>query len=74
MTLRNVQVGASRASLKFRLQPSGRTEIEVIDGGGLYIARPAATIKPGVDRVASALAAALQPTHAIRLSGEAPSL
>jgi len=74
ITLRNFRVGASRTSLKFHREPNGRTAVEVIDSGGLYIARPAASIKRGADRVAITLAAALQPTHAIRLSGNAPSL
>jgi hypothetical protein len=71
MTLRNIQVGVSRASLRFRRDTTGYTDVQVIDGGGLAIIRPASAIKPGGDRVAAALAAALHPAEAVRRSGEA---
>ena len=73
ITLRNVQVGRSRASLTFRRDTTGHTEVEVIDGGGLLILRPAAAMSPGTDRMLEVLAAALDPTRAVRLSGVAPS-
>ena len=72
--IRNIQVGRARAALKFRRDTAGHTEVEVLEGGGLYIARPAAPIRPGSDRVAAVLGAALDTSQAVRLSGAAPSL
>ena len=73
ITIRNIQVGAARASLRLRRDSTGHTDVEVMDGGGLYVVRPAAAIKPGVDRVPMALAAALHSAQALRLSGQAPA-
>jgi glycogen debranching enzyme len=72
VTIRNIQVGAARASLRLRRDSTGHTDVEVMDGGGLYVVRPAAAIKPGVDRVPVALTAALRSAQAVRLSGQAP--
>ena len=71
ITVRNVQVGRSRASLAFHRDTSGRTEVEVIEGDGLHIVRPATAITPGVDRMATAFAAALNSSQAVPLSGAA---
>ena len=73
ITVRNIQVGAARASLRLRRDSTGHTDVEVIDGGGLYVVRPAAAIRPGIDRVPVALAAALHSAQAVRLSGQAPA-
>ena len=73
ITIRNIQVGRSRASLTFRRDTTGHTDVEVIDGGDLHIIRPAIDISPGADRVAAALTAALHPSQAVRLSGVATS-
>ena len=73
ITIRNIQVGGSRASLTFRRDKAGHTEAEVIEDGGLYIVRPAAAIRPGADRVAVALGASLNTSQAVRLAGVAPS-
>ena len=73
ITIRNIQVGAARASLRLRRNSTGHTDVEVMDGGGLYVVRPAAAIRPGADRGAAALAAALHPAQAMRLSGHAPA-
>ena len=73
ITIRNIQVGRSRASLSFRRDAAGHTGIDVIDGGGLYVARPATAISPPGDRVAAALVAATDSSQAVRLSGAAPS-
>ena len=72
ITIRNVQVGRARAALRFRRDTSGHTDVEVIEGGDLHILRPATAIAPGVDRLALALAAAMNPmdpAQAVRLSG-----
>jgi glycogen debranching enzyme len=37
VTMHNIQVGQSRAALRFRRDGSSHTEVEVIDGGGLRI-------------------------------------
>ena len=75
ITLRNIRVGASRASLKFRREPTGRTEVEVIDSGGLYIVRPAAADqawrRPRADRLGGGLATSA--SHAAS-RGKRPSL
>ena len=73
VTLHHVQVGGSHASLRFRRDMSGYTEVEVLDDGGLHIVRPAAPFSPGVDRVATALRAALTPAEAVTLAGRAIS-
>ena len=70
ITVRNIQVGAARASLRLRRDAAGHTDVEVIEGSGLYVVRPAAATKPGVDRRAAVLAAALYPEQRIRLSGQ----
>ena len=73
VTIRNIQVGAARASLQFRRDSTGYTDVEVIDGGGLYVVRPAAAIRPGIDRLPMALTAALRSAQAVRLSGQVPA-
>ncbi len=73
ITIRNIQVGRSRASLTLRRDTTGHTDVEVIEGGDLHIIRPGTDISPDADRVAAALAAALHPSQAVRLSGVAPS-
>ncbi len=73
VTIRNIKVGAARASLRLRRDSTGHTDVEVIDGGGLYVVRPAAAIRPGIDRVPVALAAALRSAQAVWLSGQAPA-
>ena len=73
ITVRNIQVGKARVSLRLRRNSTGHTDVEVMDGGGLYAVRPAAAMKPGVDRCAVALAAALHPVQRVRLSGQAPA-
>ncbi|MGH7083170.1 MAG: amylo-alpha-1,6-glucosidase, partial [Acetobacteraceae bacterium] len=62
VTLRNIQVGPSRAGLRFRRDSSGHTEVEVLEDGGLAIRRlpPAEVPLPqGKDRVAAAIRSAL---------------
>ncbi|MGH7079553.1 MAG: amylo-alpha-1,6-glucosidase [Acetobacteraceae bacterium] len=62
MTLRNIQVGPSRARLRFRRDASGHTEVEVFEDGGLAIRRlpPAeGPLSQGKDRVAAAIRSAL---------------
>ncbi len=71
VTVRNVQVGAARASLRFHRDTSGHTEVDMLDDGGLHILRPAAAFAPGADRIVAALAAALNPAEAISLAGQA---
>ena len=71
VTVHNIQVGQSRAALKFRRDASGHTEVEVIENGGLHICRlpPRDAATPeGTDRVAAALCAALDVGSAITLS------
>ena len=74
VALHHVRVGGSYASLRFRRDMSGDTEVEVVDDGGLHIVRPAAAVVPGVDRVAAGLRAAVTPAEAITLTGRAMSL
>ena len=71
VTIRNMQVGEARASLTFRRNRAGHTDVEVIADGGLTIVRPAIAISPGADRLKAAFAAALHPARAIRLFGVA---
>ena len=66
ITLHNIQVGGARASLAFRRDATGHTDVEVIEGGDLTIVRPAEQT-PGVDRMSEVLVAALDPTRAVRL-------
>ena len=64
VTLHNLQVGQSRAALRFRRDASGHTEVEVLEDGGLTIRRlpPGdASSPPGKDRIAAAMRAALDP-------------
>ena len=65
---------AARVSLRLRRDLTGHRDVEVMDGGGLEFVRPAAAINARVDREALALAAALYPAHALRLSGHAPPM
>ena len=66
VTLHDIQVGTSRASLRFERGETGRTEVEVLDGGGLTVLRPPA-IPQGCDRTAAALRAVLAPSTCSRL-------
>lgn len=69
VTVQNLQVGPARVSLRFRRDGSGTTAVEVIESGGVGIIRPTAAFKPGVDRIAVAIGAALNPSEAETLSG-----
>ena len=71
VTIRNMQVGEARASLTFRRDRAGHTDVKVIADSGLTIVRPATPIRPGADRFKAILAAALHPAQAMRLSGVA---
>ncbi len=68
VTARHIQVGTKRAALRFSRLPSGRTEVEVLDAGGLVIVRPdLAGLTRGQDRAAAAFRAALRPEPATLL-------
>ena len=70
VTLRNFQVGQSRAALRFRRDASGHTEVEVLENGGLAIRRvpPGEAAAPqGKDRIAAAMRAALDPEAGIAI-------
>lgn len=57
LQLDNVPVGAAHASLRFRRDGSGHTEVEVLDSGGIAVLR-LDELTPGRDRIAAALALA----------------
>ncbi len=71
ITLRNIQVGQSRAALRFRRDASGHTDVEVIEDGGLRIRRllPRDAASPGGrDRIAAAVRVAHDPGAGLALS------
>jgi hypothetical protein len=64
VTIRNIQVGASVAALRFRREASGSTKVDVLANDGLHIIRPAAPIIRGSDRVPALLDAVLNAADA----------
>ena len=71
ITVRNIQVGAARAALRFRRDLSGHTNVEVLDDGGLLIVRPdLSSLVKGEDRVAASFKAAFNPESSTLLAGK----
>ena len=74
VTIRNMQVGEARASLRFRRDTAGHTDVKVIDDGGLTIVRPATADQPGRRSLEAVLPPPCTPPRPIRLSGPHPSV
>ena len=67
---RNIRVGALRADLRIWRDVSGRTQVDVLDGGGLLIVRPdGAGTLAGSDRMAARFRAAVNPQPPNVLAG-----
>lgn len=70
VTVRNIQIGQSRAGLRFRRDTTGHTEVEVLEDGGLHILRlPPDNERSPCDRLAKAFRAAVNPEDAITIAG-----
>ena len=61
LTACNIPVGSARVALRVARSATGTTELEVLDAGGIRIVRPdGAGLRPGDDRVAARVRAALE--------------
>ncbi len=66
ITMRNIQVGQSRAGLRFRRDASGHTDVDVLEDGGLQIRRlptGEGAVPQGEDRIAVAVRTAFNPNE-----------